>query len=359
MVSRIQDGLTVLITGVGAPGTRGTLYCLKHNPIGQTIRIVGIDTSADPVGRYLVDSFSAAPAPEDERYTEKVLQFCKAENVQIVVPQTTREISRLSRDLPVFADAGVKVMVAGHKELMTANNKLSTLRAFESIGLPVPIYRVASSIKAIRAAAFDFGYPERPVVVKLPVSNGMRGLRILRQQPLSFKTFVSEKPDAATSTLDEFCRMCETVDSLPELLVCEYLPGDEYSVDAFRGELTEIAVARKRVVIRSGISFVTNVEHDSDIEAQTLSGAAALGLSGVFGFQFKRDHAGRARLLECNPRVQGTMVASALAGVNVIWMGVQETLGYRVVDKPVALQQARFMRFWGGLGVHDGVATEI
>ena len=358
-MARNYTDLTILITGVGAPGTRGTLYCLKNNSSGQLVRTVGVDISVDPVGRYLVDSFAVVPAPEEEHYTRRILQFCEAENVQIIIPQTTREIDRLSRDRSLFIDAGVKVMVAGHQELLVANNKLSTMRAFESAGLPVPTYHVASSTEDIRVAATELGYPERPVVVKMPVSNGMRGLRILRQQPLSFKEFAADKPDSATTTLDEFCRMVETAHSLPRLLVCEYLPGDEYSVDAFRGALMEVAVARRRVVIRSGISFVTDVESDSDIENQTLRGAEVLGLSGVFGFQFKRDCDGRARLLECNPRVQGTMVASALAGVNVIWMGVQEILGNRVDHEPIMAKQARFMRFWGGLGVHDGVVTEI
>lgn len=353
-----HDDLTILLTGVGAPGTRGTLYCLKNNPSGQAVRTAGVDISADPVGRYMVDAFAVMPAPEEATYTTKLLQFAAAENVQIIIPQTTREIDRLSKDLPLFSDAGIKVMVAGRQELLAANNKLSTLRAFESAGLPVPAYRVASSTEALRAAAAELGYPGRPVVVKLPVSNGMRGLRILRQQPPSFKSFVSDKPDSATTTLDEFCRMCETAPSLPELLLCEYLPGDEYSVDAFRGALTEVAVPRRRVVIRSGISFVTDVEPDSNIEGQTLTGAEVLGLSGVFGFQFKRDCDGRARLLECNPRVQGTMVASALAGVNIIWMGVREILGY-VDHKPVMPKPVRFTRFWGGLGVHDGAVTEI
>jgi carbamoyl-phosphate synthase large subunit len=354
-----DNGLTVLVTGVGAPGTRGTLHCLRNNPAGERVRTAGVDISPDPVGRYLVDVFTSAPAPEDEHYTGKILQFCRAEHVQVIVPQTTREIDRLSRDLPLFTDAGVKVMVAGHRELASANNKLSALRAFEAAGLPVPAYRAADSTDAIRAAAFQLGYPGQPVVVKLPVSNGMRGLRILRQQPVSFTAFVLDKPDTATITLDEFCRICETAERLPELLVCEYLPGDEYSVDAFRGALTEVAVARRRVVIRSGISFVTDVEHDSDIEAQTLGGAEALGLTGVFGFQFKRNHDGKARLLECNPRVQGTMVASALAGANVIWMGVQEILGNIIDQKPVTPKSARFSRFWGGLSVLDGKVTEI
>lgn len=354
-----HHGLTVLVTGVGAPGTRGTLHCLKNNPAGKRVRIAGVDMSPDPVGRYLVEVFTSAPAPEDEHYTEKILQFCHAEHVQVIVPQTTREIDRLSRDLALFGDAGVKVMVAGHRELASANNKLSALRAFEAAGLPVPGYRVADSIDAVRAAASQLGYPGQPVVVKLPVSNGMRGLRILRQEPVSFTAFTHNKPDTATITLDEFCRICETAESLPELLVCEYLPGDEYSVDAFRGALTEVAVPRRRVVIRSGISFVTDIEHDADLEAQTLGGAEALGLTGVFGFQFKRDHDGRARLLECNPRVQGTMVASALAGVNVIWMGVQEMLGNTIDQKPATPGPARFSRFWGGLSVLDGEVTEI
>ena len=43
-----------------------------------------------------------------------------------------------------------------------------------------------------------------------------------------------------------------------------------------------------------------------------------MDLRYAFGFQFIGD-----KLLECNPRVQGTMIASTYAGCNIIYSAVK------------------------------------
>lgn len=61
-------------------------------------------------------------------------------------------------------------------------------------------------------------------------------------------------------------------------------------------------------------------------------------------------------LLECNPRVQGTMIASVLAGANVIWMAVNDALGRPVMAVPGIRLGSRFQRYWGGV---DDLGTHI
>ena len=131
--------------------------------------------------------------------------------------------------------------------------------------------------------------------------------------------------------------MLDEAETLPQLLITEYLPGPEYSVDAFRHDDVEVALPRLRTKIRSGISFSNVFENDQDMISHTLSFAAGANLAGVFGVQFKRDSEGRPIVLECNPRVQGTMVASQ---ADVDW-------------------DARFVRYWGGVGVAGDVGYEI
>jgi len=83
--------------------------------------------------------------------------------------------------------------------------------------------------------------------------------------------------------------------------------------------------------------------------------AEELDLRYAFGFQFKLSDTGVPKLLECNPRVQGTMVAAVFAGCNVIWWAIKEALGEEVIPekpKPEA-DGVRFMRYWGGLAVYN------
>lgn len=137
----------------------------------------------------------------------------------------------------------------------------------------------------------------------------------------------------------------------------EYLPGAEYSVDAFIGEKLELALPRLREKIRSGITFRSRSDFREDLSRHTLELARHLGLRFAFGFQFKLDAHGTPKLLECNPRIQGTMVASVFSGANLIWFGVKELLGEPIEPKQVSLKPACFYRSWGGVGV-SGEFTE-
>ena len=355
----MESPLRLLVTGAGAPGIKGTLHALRRNPDGRAVHVVGVDLDEHAVGRYLADGFHAVPPPESPGYLDVLRDVCRRERIDLVLPQTTREIAALSQNRDELAEDGIRVMVSDAVAVETANDKGAVLRVFESLGLPVPAYRVANSESDLAEAAEALGYPERPVAVKPPVSNGMRGLRILREGAWDARRFLEEKPSGVEISLDDLVKILRRGDEWPTLLVTEFLPGLEYSVDAFRGERLAVALPRRRDRIRSGISFTTTLLPErADLAEQTLRAAEALGLRYAFGFQFKEDAAGVPKVLECNPRIQGTMAASLFGGFNPIWLGVCEALGDPPTERP-ALRPATFRRFWGGLGIAGDDVTEL
>ena len=111
-----------------------------------------------------------------------------------------------------------------------------------------------------------------------------------------------------------------------DYLVTEYLPNEEYTIDTFRSAKTIISIPRKRTRIRSGISFETQIETNQKLIDYSNKLALLLDLKYCFGFQFKYDDEGTPKILECNPRVQGTMIASVLAGFNLIFYSIAEAL---------------------------------
>ncbi|MCH8328890.1 MAG: ATP-grasp domain-containing protein, partial [Nanoarchaeota archaeon] len=101
----------------------------------------------------------------------------------------------------------------------------------------------------------------------------------------------------------------------PELLVQEYIHGGtgygsgiEYTVDCWRGDIGTCYVPRIRQKIRSGITFDTCIDMRQDIIDYSSKLANHLNLKYCFGFQFIIGKKGIPYLIECNPRVQGTMV---------------------------------------------------
>jgi len=354
--------LTVLVTGAGAPGIAGTLYALRRNPDGVTVRTVTTDIRPNPVGRHLCDDFVQLPAPEDPGYLPTLKEACRRLGVDVVLPQTTREIARLSAAQSSLAAEGLCIVAPSGHAVEVGNSKLGLLEAMDRqprLKPFVPRFAVARSRDEVEAAVRRMGYPDAPVAIKPCVSNGMRGFRVVRESAWDLKRFLDEKPSGVEIGLAELLAILGSAGACPDLLVMEYLPGAEYSVDAFRGERAEVAVPRLRRVIRSGISFENSIELRPDLSEATLETARVVGLTSCFGLQFKIDSSGHPKVLECNPRVQGTMVASCFAGVNIIWMAVREALGHPVEPGSWTLRPAEFVRYWGGVGIADGVVDVI
>jgi len=354
-----NEPLTIVLTGAGAPGIRGTLHAVNYNPCKTPVRTIGVDLDPDAVGRFFVDRFYRVPPPEEDGYIDRLLDICGREKAHVILPQTTREIFALSGRKTDFQEHGVSVAVSDRSAIEVANNKLKVLECFRDLGLPHPAFLLARSEAELVRGARQLGYPDRPVVVKPAVSNGMRGVRILKEAAWDVRRFLTEKPGGLDISLESLLSILARGDPWPELLVTEFLPGVEYTVDAFRGSHVQFAIPRVRRAIRSGITFDSVVERREDIERPTLLAAEQIGLRHVFGFQFKLDGRGVPKVLECNPRVQGTMVTSALAGANVIWYAIEDCLNRPLRHVPEIRRDVRFQRYWGGVGSWEGGDAEI
>jgi carbamoyl-phosphate synthase large subunit len=358
-MSSSENAVRALVTGAGAPGIAGTLHALRRNPDQIPVFTLGVDVDANPAGRHLTDAFAEVPRPEDAGYAGKMLELCERYDIGVVVPQTTAETLFFSRQRAAFERKGVAVVVCGDAEAVgRANDKWQLNLLFGALGLPRPDCVLVDRMSELAAAAGQLGYPQRNVVIKPPNSNGMRGLRILAETAGNAESFFADKPDGSRTTLEELARTLGP-GPFPSLMVCSLLPGEEYSVDIFADDERLVCVPRKRLRIRSGISFHTRIDLRADIEEIVRPVVRELRLAGVFGFQFKLDAEGRPAILECNPRIQGTMVASMAAGVNVIWMGVCHALKIPYRAPPQLRDGGEFLRYWGGVLVNESGAEPI
>lgn len=195
----MKQGLSVLLTGVGAPGVRGTLYALRNNPDHVPVRVVGVDIQSNAVGRYMVDQFYQIHPPESDGYIDSLRAMCERENIDVVIPQTTREITLLSHQ---SNQLDTPVMVSDANVIEIANNKWELLKFFQKMQLPHPQFQLSRSKDELIEATRILGYPTQKVIVKPPVSNGMRGFRILSEDGWDVKRFLTEKPSGVEITLN-------------------------------------------------------------------------------------------------------------------------------------------------------------
>lgn len=123
----------------------------------------------------------------------------------------------------------------------------------------------------------------------------------------------------------------------PSLLLSEFLPGDELSVDCFTDRNRQLLFIgpRTRERVQMGISFrSTSVALSDEIRHIAQSINATLSLNGAWFFQLKQDHRGRYKLLEFAPRQSSTMGLYRHTGVNFALLSLFNAQG-----KPVEILQ--------------------
>lgn len=344
--------IAILVTGGGAPGIAGTIYSLQNNPDGQIFRIVATDIKTEVVGKYLADGFYKVPPPEHKDFIKTIMKIAQKEKIDVILPQTTRELPVFAKHKADFIKEHVAAVISPYQSIKAANDKFLLLEKAKKIAVAYPLYFLTDSENSLKRAINALGYPKKKVVVKPRISNGMRGLRIITKDIWNVERFLGSKPEGIEIDLDSLLKTLRN-GIWPELLAMEYLPGDEYTVDVFRGENGSVAIPRLRKEVRSGITFEAQVRLRKDIIEYSKKLADELDLSFCFGFQFKEDLNGLPKIIECNPRVQGTMAASTLAGFNIIYYSVMEALGKKTaVDKIILKEGASFMRYWGGVAVY-------
>jgi len=126
----------------------------------------------------------------------------------------------------------------------------------------------------------------------------------------------------------------EALDRVPVLetdyIFCEYLPGQEITVDCFtdrHGKLRYIG-QRTRDRIRSGIavrSHLMPLEESVEKIAKHLN--EAFDFNGAWFFQLKEDRNGKYKLLEVAPRIAGTMGLTRNIGVNMPLLTLYNMMG--------------------------------
>lgn len=116
------------------------------------------------------------------------------------------------------------------------------------------------------------------------------------------------------------------------LLCCEYLPGQEYTVDCINDLQGNLLFANVRVRgnIGRGIALGTRGLSYPQIEEIIRQITRQIRIEGPWFAQFKESKDGQPKLLEINARVAGSMALTRLAGVNIPLMALFLYKGYSV-----------------------------
>ncbi len=289
------EPLTILITAVGCPGAVALLRSLRENG-ERKVRLVGVDMNPLSIGRHFCDVFETVPAGSDPGFAGAVLDICRRENVDVVLPQSSYTLEGLAIEKDSFGE--IVVVVASIEAIRRANDKAETFALCDAIGVRVPAWRRAATPAKIEQAGKELGYPEREICMKPLVSSGTRGFRVISASADRRRQLLENRPG-----VPEALRLEEAADLAGgtgvEWLIMERASGKEYTIDGYaeQGEIL-LGYPKTREAMRAGLAMYFETLDSPELMEAGAKIIRELNFDCIFSFTLDGDC-----VIEINPRI--------------------------------------------------------
>jgi len=257
-------------------------------------------SSSDDHGMYVYENYiGGLPFVDDDDFTEKINKVISENQIDFIFPAHDSVVLKLAEQAAA-GNLNCEVITSPAETCIITRSKGKTYKHFQGI---IPTPRVYESVDSIKDGDF-------PVFLKPDVGQGSKGTFIAR----SHKDM-------------EFYMAKDTT-----LLMLEYLPGVEYTVDCFTDKSGQLLFSkgRSRNRISNGISVNSSIVEDERFEKLAASINKTLEFRGAWFFQVKQNDSGDLVLMEVAPRIAGTMGLVRCKGINLALLSLFDRTGYDV-----------------------------
>lgn len=257
-------------------------------------------SSVDDHGAFVYENYlSGLPFVDAPDLIEELNRVIKEYKIDYIFPAHDDAVVRLAE----AAGAGklaCEVLTSNTETCKITRSKRLTYEAFEGV-VPVPKLYVPNP---------DIDGSQFPLFLKPDIGQGSKGTQ--KVSGLDDVEFYLSKD--------------------PSLLLMEYLPGIEYTIDCFtdRNGTLLVAEGRERQRISNGISVSSARVDDDRFMDLAVTINEKLSLRGAWFFQVKERDSGELVLMEIAPRIAGTMGLIRNQGVNLALLTVFDRMGYDV-----------------------------
>jgi len=244
-------------------------------------------SSVNDHGRFVFENYiDHIPFHNDRNFIETVRKIVEIYNINAIYPAMDAVALTCKKS---ETQLGCRVIGS---PLETTSICVSKSKTYAKLKDCLPVPKIYESLSVVDAY---------PVFLKPDKGYGSRNVYIAKSR-LSAEAFLQDAdPDV-------------------DFILCEFLPGAEYTIDCFTDRHRKLLFSggRKRVRISNGISVNTTIDHQYSEYFKDVANKInnALELRGAWFFQMKLDKHNNLKLLEVAARLGGSSSLFRSQGVN-------------------------------------------
>jgi len=285
--------------------------------------------SIDDHGKFVYENYVGnLPFVNEKRFLKELNRIIDNKKIDFIYPAHDDVVLFLAKN-----KEKIPCGVIGSKKVTAeiCRSKLKTYQKFSQILKCPKIYKNIREIK------------NYPVFLKPNIGQGSKG------------TYIAKDAEEVKFYLKKD----------KSLIILEYLPGLEYTVDCFTDRRRELRFfgARLRNRIKNGISVNTfPITDDKRFQKMARLINRNLVLRGAWFFQVKEDKKGDLYLLEIAPRIAGSMGLYRNLGINFELLSIYDACNIDIIIEPndfiIELDRALSNKFKIGIE-YDSVYIDL
>ena len=276
--------MNILFTGVGRRIELLQAFRNAALALGKDLKIYGADMAGSAPALAYCDYARRVSAMKDPGYIEDLLQLCRVDYIDLVIPTIDTDLCVLAENRQKFEAIGTKVMISSPEMIKICRNKNYTSQFFVDCGLHAPM-----PVKDWRE--YRGGYPA--FIKPQDGSSSINAFKVENEEEL--KSYAAQ---------------------IKGYIVQPFVEGREYTIDVFcdwEGNPLSI-VPRERLQVRAGEVLKTQIVMDSKMIEGAKKICSRFKPCGPITVQLIRDFHSVDWYIEINPRYGGGAPLSMKAG---------------------------------------------
>ncbi|MDD5510985.1 MAG: ATP-grasp domain-containing protein [Dehalococcoidales bacterium] len=308
-----MDRQNVLIPGAGGAAGLGAIKSLRL--CGFEGRIVATDANALSSGLYLADCSYVVPFADNYSFITEATKIIENERIDTIMPTSGSDLIPYSKNKKSIEEKGIIVAMSDYQVIESCLDKL---RFYHQLKNKFNLPYTTTDQSEINAF---------PCIVKPIWGKGSKNVFTCHSKA-NLENILLKNHD---------------------MVIQEYLPGKEYSIDVLSDLEGKplLAIPRERIEVKAGISFKSRIVLDNVIAKECLRIAECLSIKGPSCVQMRCDKKGKPRVVEVNPRIGGGTILTTYAGVNFpeLVLAMASASSYKI-PKLKELKEITMLRYY-------------